>query len=56
MAGRAGTRFLAGVLDFNAVFQQIVADALARHSIDHRAFRTQFDMGQHNDLRHTISV
>jgi hypothetical protein len=44
------------VLDFDAVFEQIVADALARHGVDDRAVWTQFDVRQHNDLRHTNSV
>jgi hypothetical protein len=44
------------VLDFNAVLEQRVADALARHGVDHRAFRAQFDVRQYNDLRHSYSV
>ncbi len=44
------------MLDFDAVIEQVVANALAGHGVDHRAFRAQFDVGQHNDLRHTFSV
>jgi hypothetical protein len=44
------------VLDFDAVLEQGVADTLARHGVDHRAFRTQLDVRQYNDLRHRFSV
>jgi hypothetical protein len=40
------------MLDFDTVFEQRIADALARLGLQHCALRAQFDVRQNNDLRH----
>jgi hypothetical protein len=55
VAGGAGARFLAGVLDVDVVVQQDIANGFARFRLDDGAFGAQLGVGQDDDLWHLLT-
>src|SRR5206468_5464915 len=52
VTGGAGAGFLAGVLDLDAVLEQVVADGLARLGLDDGAAGTELFVREDGDARH----